>query len=236
MLERAFGECLERLAVIDRSFVKALLLGCPDPTWPRRLGRVADDVAVRDPGALFAGAANGRAVNEEEIDEAAASYDLCVAVGTLDTANDLAGALRRLHRLLRPDAPLIGALLGGDSLPRLRSAMRAADAVTGAATPHVHPRVEASALAPLLSAAGFVMPVVDVDRVRVTYPSLRRLVEDLRRMGATNILEARSRTPLTRRAYAAAAAEFEAAGDSSGTTEFFEILHFIAWTPGSIHA
>ena len=42
----------------------------------------------------------------------------------------------------------------------------------GAATPHIHPRVEASAMAPLLAHAGFLNPVVDIDRVAVDYGSL----------------------------------------------------------------
>jgi hypothetical protein len=86
---------------------------------------------------------------------------------------------------------------GADTLPELRSAMRAADQVTGEATAHVHPRIEAAALAPLLSAAGFAEPVVDIDRVRVAYASLNRLVADLRGMGTTNVLAARSRRPVT---------------------------------------
>ena len=71
---------------------------------------------------------------------------------------------------LRPGALLIGALSGGDTVPELRKAMRAADAVAGVAAPHVHPRIEASALAALLADAGFSNPVIDVDRVPVSSP------------------------------------------------------------------
>ena len=78
----------------------------------------------------------------------------------------------------------------------------------GAATPHVHPRIEPAALTSLLTSAGFTMPVVDVDRVQVSYQSFNDLVRDLRSMGATNILNARSRRPLTRSAACAAAAQF----------------------------
>src|SRR5262249_26269187 len=121
------------------------------------------------------------------------AYDLVLALGTLDTTNDLPLALRLVRYAMRADALFVGALSGGDTLPQLRSAMRAADAISGAAAPHVHPRVEASALAPLLTEAGFVHPVVDVDRAAVSYRSLERLVADLRGMGATNILSARPR-------------------------------------------
>jgi NADH dehydrogenase [ubiquinone] 1 alpha subcomplex assembly factor 5 len=107
--------------------------------------------------------------------------------------------------------------------------MRSADAVTGAASAHVHPRIEASALAPLLSNAGFAMPIVDVDRVSVAYPSFERLVRDLRAMGATNLLYDRSKQPLSRAAYRAALDAFAMESDAGRTTETFEILHFAAW-------
>ena len=125
---------------------------------------------------------------------------------------------------------LIGAVAGGNSLPQLRSAMHAADQVMGASSPHAHPRIEAAAVAPLLTASGFVKPVVDVDRVQVSYASLDRLVSDLRGMAATNILNARSRRPLSRMAREAATAVFEDAGEGGRTTETFEIIHFAAWT------
>jgi hypothetical protein len=109
--------------------------------------------------------------------------------------------------------------------------MRAADRAAGEALPHVHPRVEASALAPLLSAAGFAMPVVDVDRAQVAYRSFGRLVADLRAMAATNALVARPRRPLSRAARKAAADAFATAGNGERTVETFEILHFAGWAP-----
>ena len=152
-----------------------------------------------------------------------------MAIGTLDTVNDLQQALRSIHRSLRPDGLLLGALSGGDTLPQLRRAMRAADQVSDGAAAHTHPRIEASALATLLGAAGFAMPVVDVDRAQVAYSSFNRLIADLRAMGATNILVARSRRPLSRAARTAAIESFAAVGDGHRTTEVFEILHFAAW-------
>ena len=73
--------------------------------------------------------------------------------------------------------------------------------------------------------------MIDVDRLRFSYDSLAQLVTDLRRMGATNILNLRSRFSLSRAAVAAAETAFRSAGDGSRTIETFEILHFAAWTP-----
>ena len=228
--ERTFEDCLDRLALIRRQFKSALLLGCPDPGWPGRLKAFVQSVEIVDPGPLFAKAAGGSCIREAQWQAPAQTFDLCLSIGTLDTVNDLPRTLRSIRGSLTADSLLIGAIAGGDTLPQLRRAMHVADQASGASSPHVHPRIEAASLAPLLSACGFVMPVIDVDRLPVSYESLDRLVSDLRHMGATNILHARSRTPLLRAARAAAEAGFRSAGDGSRTVETFEILHFAAWT------
>lgn len=230
LLDRAFDDCLERIALVERRFERALLIGCPSPAWPQRLREIVPQVDVRDPGPLFAARAEGERIDEDRWDAPTDSYDLALAIGTLDTVNDLPSALRLVRQALRPDRLFIGAVSGGDTLPQLRNAMRAADAVSGGAAAHVHPRIEASALAPLLANAGFVMPVVDVDHVQASYRSLESLVVDLRAMAATNVLAARPRT-LGRQAWAAAREAFGKAGTGKRTTETFEILHFAAWTP-----
>lgn len=229
--QRVFDDCLDRIGSVQRRFASALLIGCPDASWADRLRTVAAEVAAIEPGPLFASTSGATVAIEDRWSSAPAGFDLCLAIGTLDTVNNLPRALAAIRSALRPDSLLIGAVAGGESLPQLRLAMRAADLVGGVASAHIHPRIEASALAPLLSAAGFIMPVVDVDRMRVAYPSLRRLVADLRGMGATNILNARSRRPLSRPAFAAATAAFASAGDGEQTVETMEVLHFAAWSP-----
>ena len=229
LYERAFADCLERVALGVRRFDRALLIGCPDPGWPERLRAIAERIDVREHGRLFAARAGGGSLKNESWDTPQPAYDLVLAIGTLDTVNDLPLALRLIRHGMKADALFIGALSGGDTLPQLRKAMRAADASTGLAAPHVHPRIEASALAPLLEQTGFVCPVVDIDRVAVSYRSLERLIADLRGMAATNLLHARPRF-VGRAGLAAAAAAFSEAGDGERTIETFEILHFAAWT------
>lgn len=233
LYERVFEDCLDRLRLVQKRFSSALLIGCPDQEWPSRLGEFAGRVEVADPAPLFAEAAGGRRAVEDGPEPAPDAYDLCVAIGTLDTVNDLPQALTRIRLSLAPGGFFLGALSGGDTLPQLRSAMRAADQVQGVAVPHVHPRIEASALATLLSASGFSDAVVDVDRVQASYAALGRLVHDIRAMGATNILIRRSRKPLSRQAVKAAQDAFAAAGRDGRTLESFEILHFAAWVPQS---
>ena len=229
--QRAFEDCLDRLGDVRRDFTSALVIGCPNPAWRTSLECSVSNIAIIDPGPQFAAAANGRFGDEDLIDLPLAAFDLCLAIGTLDTVPDLPRALFNIRRALRPDAMFIGAVAGGETLPMLRAAMRAADRAGSAAAPHVHPRIEASALAPLLGVAGFGMPVVDVDRITVAYPGFDALIDDLRAMAATNILSIRSRRSLGRAARHAARDEFARLGENGITRETFEILHFAAWTP-----
>ena len=225
LFDRAFEDCLERLDDIRVEFPDVLLAGCPNPVWPERLG--ARGVTVVDPGPLFAARAGGQCADLESLPFEPATFDLCLCIGLLDTANHLPLAAAALNLVLKPGGLLLGAIAGGHGLPRLRSAMLAADGVMSQATPHVHPRIEAPGLVQLLSGAGFTTPVVDVDRVRIGYPSLDGLVRDLRAMGATNVLNARSRRAVTRAALEAAQMNF--AGGTNPAPEVIEIVHFAAW-------
>jgi SAM-dependent methyltransferase len=225
LFDRAFDDCLERLADIRSEFDAILIAGCPNPEWPRRLG--ANNVAIVDPGPLMAKQAGGLVADLETLPFEANQFDLCLCVGLLDSANNLPLAVAALNLVLKPGGLLIGAIAGGQSLPRLRRAMLAADAVTGSASPHVHPRIEAASLANLLTAADFTMPVVDVDRVEIRYQSLDDLVRDLRAMGATNVLDARSRRPMTRAARESARLAF--LDGEIRAAEQVEILHFATW-------
>ncbi len=228
LYDRAFEDCLDRLTTIQRDFPTVLLAGCPNFDWPRHLA--TGDVTVIDPGPLMAARAGGQCADLESLPFDPGSFDLCVTIGLLDTANNLPLAAAALNLALKPGGLLLGAIAGGQSLPRLRKAMLAADAVNGRASPHVHPRIEAASLANLLASAGFSMPVVDIDRAEIAYRSLDRLVGDLRAMGATNLLRGRSRWPLGRASLASARTAFMNGG--ARATELIEILHFAAWKPG----
>ena len=235
LLERAFDDCLERLTGIARRFDRALLLGCPSPDWPGRLGDHARHIEVVDPGPRFAAAASGTLIEEDRHDFGTERFDLCLAIGSLDTVNQLPLALHNIRRALIPDTPLIGTIAGGNSLPALRAALIEGDRGAGRAVARTHPRIESPALAGLLHAAGFTMAVVDVDRVRLRYRSLIELVRDLRGMAATSQLAERP-PPLSRSAFDRAARAFALAGDGERTDEQIDLIHFIGWSPPSRRA
>lgn len=229
--EHAFGEIIDRLGDVRQGFGDALLLGCAGPDWRQRLAAQVARVVVADPSAVVASANGGVAADEDRLPFADASFDLVVAVGTLDSVDDLPGALILLRRILRPDGLLLAALAGAGSLPQLRAAMLAADAVGGGASPRMHPAIDVRGGGDLLARAGFVSPVADTEGLDVSYGALSALVADLRAHGATNILDARFRGSIGRSAYATAATTFASAAIDGRTVERVEILYLSGWTP-----
>lgn len=232
--QQAFDEIIDRLKDVARPFSRALLIGCPDPEWPRRLAALVPDVVVLDPSPALAAQAGAHPMEEAEVAAwGDAQFDLVIAAGTLHSVDALPQALVGIRRILRPDSLFIGAIVGGDSLPALRQAMRAAESATGrGASPRVHPRIEPGAMATLLGKAGLVMPVVDVDRLFIRYSNLGKLVRDLRRTGETNIVCGRDRKPFGRAGLRAAEQAFaDMAGGSGKTREQIDLLYFAAWTP-----
>ncbi|HEV2567114.1 class I SAM-dependent methyltransferase [Sphingomonas sp.] len=225
---RMVEETLDRLASVQRPFERALDLGCMDGKIGTALRDRGMDVISADPGFRFAGAAGGVQCDEDRLPFADASFDLVVACGGLDQANDLPGALTLIRRVLKPDGLFLGAFLGAGSLPRLRAALLASEA---RAVARLHPQIDVRSAGDLLARAGFALPVADAERVTIRYASLFRLLGDLRGAGASSLL-AGSVTPLARTALARAAEHFAAAADRDGkTAETIEIVHLLGWAP-----
>jgi hypothetical protein len=128
----------------------------------------------------------------------------------------------------------LAALTGGETLTELRQAFTLAESeVTGGVSPRIAPFADVRSLGMLLQRAGFALPVADTERVTVRYPHALALLDDLRRMGATNALLDRSRTPL-RRAVLMRMAEIYAArfADADGRVRAtFDIVWLSGWAP-----
>ena len=200
-------DVLERLAFLCHSPARTLVVG----DWTGAL-------AAALPGALSAEPAEGF---DEEQPLRFAGFDFIASVGTLDTVNDLPGALVHLRNALAPGGLLIASLVGAGSLPALRAAMFAADGERPA--PRLHPAIDVRSGAQLAQRAGFSDPVADGRSLTVRYSSLDRLVSDLRAQGLGNVL-ARPGPPLSRAAIDVAREVFGSANE-----ETFEIITLTGW-------
>jgi SAM-dependent methyltransferase len=201
LLDRVGEDLSDRLAAVLRRFECAVDLGTPTDVVRRGLvasGKVGSVVAAVAAGEA-ADAGLTIAADEEALPFRDGSLDLVVSALALQFVNDLPGTLVQIRRALKPDGLLLAALAGGDTLTELRQAFAAAEAeIVGGVSPRVAPFADMRDLGALLQRAGFALPVTDVDRVIVRYHSPLALMQDLRRMGATNPLVERSRRPLRR--------------------------------------
>lgn len=197
----------ERLAFLRHAPTRTLVVG----DWTGVLAASLPGVTSVEPAKGF----------DEERPLPFSGFDFIASLGTLDTVNDLPGALVHLRNALAPGGLLIASFIGAGSLPALRSAMLAADGDRPA--PRVHPMVDVRAGAQLVQRAGFADPVADGRSLTVRFSSLERLVGDLRAQGLGNVL-ARPGPPLSREAAAKARQAF-----GSGTEETFEIITLTGW-------
>jgi SAM-dependent methyltransferase len=238
LLDRVAEEMADRLGAVLRRFELALDLGTPGGAVRAalvRLGSVGTILTADAVGASPAKKIEGLVVADEEaLPFRDASLDLVVSALALQFVNDLPGALVQIRRALKPDGLFLAALLGGETLTELRQSFAAAESdIEGGASPRVAPFADLRELGALLQRAGFALPVADLDRLTVRYDSAFALMHDLRRMGATNALHARRRTPL-RRATIMRMAEIyaERFADSDGRIRAtFEIVWLSGWAP-----
>jgi SAM-dependent methyltransferase len=224
LLDRAIEELADRLRAVLRTFADGADVGTP--------GDRLRDVVAGQVGAFAHVDVPDR--ESEGLALAPQSLDLVVSALALQFVNDLPGVLAQIRRALRPDGLLLAAMLGGDTLGELRQAFAAAETeVEGGVSPRVAPFADLRDIGALLQRAGFALPVTDVDRVVVRYDSAFALMQDLRRMGATNVLSERRRTP-TRRATLLRMAQVygERFADPDGRIRAtFEVIWLSGWAP-----
>jgi len=241
LLDRVAADLAERLTAVLRRFDVAVDLGTPGEAVRAALAGLGSIGTIVAADAMPERGARRQAETEKFVvaDEEAlpfrdASLDLVVSALALQFVNDLPGALVQIRRALKPDGLFVAAFVGGETLTELRQSFAAAESdMEGGASPRVAPFVDVRALGDLLQRGGFALPVTDADRFTVRYGSPFALMHELRRMGATNALFARRRTPL-RRATLMRMVEIyqQQFADADGRVRAtFEIVWLSGWAP-----
>jgi SAM-dependent methyltransferase len=224
LLDRVAEDMAERLHAVLREFRAAADIGTPGEQLRHVLaGRAGQLASVALPD-----------LESEPLALAPDSLDLAVSALALQFINDLPGVLAQIRRALKPDGLLLAAMIGGETLTELRQAFAEAETeCEGGVSPRVAPSADLREIGALLQRTGFALPVTDVDRVVVRYDSAFALMADLRRMGATNVMIERRRTP-TRRATLLRMAQIysERFADPDGRIRAtFDIIWLSGWAP-----
>jgi SAM-dependent methyltransferase len=224
LLDRVAEDMAERLHAVLREFKSAADIGTADVAVRNALAGRVDRLARVDLPDR----------ETEPLSLAPEALDLAVSALAFQFVNDLPGVLAQIRRALKPDGLLLAAMTGGDTLTELRQSFAAAEAeLEGGVSPRVIPFADLRDVGALLQRAGFALPVTDVDRIVVRYDSAFALMQDLRRMGATNILVERRRMP-TRRATLLRMAQIysERFADADGRIRAtFDVIWLSGWAP-----
>lgn len=239
-LKARIGEdMIETLSAINRHFDLALELNARDQAFAEQL-RESD--AAKRIGLLISSDMDGSlmqtdarvVLDEEMLPFGDDSLNLILSGLGLHWVNDLPGALVQIRRALKPDGLFIGALFGGESLIELRTSLIEAELeVRGGYGPRIAPFAESHDLIELMRRVGFAMPVVDSDKITVSYESPLALMRDLRAMGEGNIMRLRPRKGLNRAIISRANEIYveRFADDDGRVTATFEIITLSGWKP-----
>ena len=218
----------ERLSVVTRIFEHALILG-PIARWQADIlpPHVRYTLAtLREDGT---GEDRVIVLDEDRLPFAQGSFDLVISAGTLDSVNDLPGALIQIRRILRPDGLFLGHMFGAGTLGALKSMFLEADAERVAA--HIHPQIDLRSAADLIVRAGFNLPVADQDNSLVRYADWRAIISDIRDAGIGNALSG-PRPFLGKDIAGRLDAIFARRADEHGkVTERYAHLHLSGWAP-----
>ena len=155
---------------------------------------------------------------------AADSADLVFSNLLLPVCQDPDRVLAEVHRVLKPGAPFVFTSLGPDTLRELRAAWAGVDADA-----HVADFADMHDLGDALTRQGFAEPVLDVDKVVVTYESETRLWRDLTASGARNALPGRRRTLTGKRRFDAMRSALTHPEEPHGLAITVELVYAQCW-------
>ncbi len=232
----------ERLDYVRLAPARVLLAGCRGAIlahararYPRAEIVVADGAAallrrcvaerpLRVRARALLGAAPERfvAADPDALPLAAASVALVWSNLALAWVPDAAAAFVEWHRVLEIGGLAMFATYGPDTLKELRAAF-------GADRPHVHPFPDMHDLGDALVAAGFADPVMDMEVITLTYPSVERMIAELRATGQRNAHADRRRTLTGAGRWRHAAGAYAALARDGRVPATFEIVYGHAW-------
>jgi NADH dehydrogenase [ubiquinone] 1 alpha subcomplex assembly factor 5 len=173
--------------------------------------------------------------SEESLPYPPDTFDAVLSSLSLHWVNDLPNLLSQINNILKPDAPFLAAMFGGDTLFELRTSLQLASTERlGGISPHTSPLADVRDVGGLLQRAGFKMLTVDVDDIIVDYPDMFALMQDLQAMGESNAVLGREMGAISRDVLLAAQAiyrELHSDGEDS-VPATFRMIYMIGWKEG----
>jgi malonyl-CoA O-methyltransferase len=152
------------------------------------------------------------------------SVDIVFSNLMLQWCEPLDAALAEVRRVLRPQGLFLFSTFGPDTLKELRSAWAAADGYS-----HVNRFLDMHDVGDAIVRAGLLEPVLDVDRLQVTYGDALALMRDLKGIGARNSTAGRPRALAGRARLERVLAAYEPLRKDGRLPATYEIIYGAAW-------
>lgn len=127
------------------------------------------------------------------------SFDLIISNLNLHFINDIPNNLIKINKLLKPGGLFIASFFGEQNLKELRDVFyQTEQEFYGGITPRIAPNIDVKSAGMLLQKVGFVDAISEKHTFEVEYSDIKKLLQDLKNMGESNILEAKSRKFITK--------------------------------------
>ncbi len=133
---------------------------------------------------------------------------------------------REFRRVLAPGGTLLFTTFGPDTLRELREAWACADGYE-----HVNQFLDLHDIGDALVRACLAEPVMDVERLALTYARVEDLLHDLKGLGSRSVGETRARGLTTRARIVAMTGAYEALRCDGRLPASFEVVYGHAWAP-----
>ena len=154
----------------------------------------------------------------------AQSVDMLWSNLALQWCNDLPATFRELHRVLQPEGLLLFSTFGPDTLQELRVAFDGVDGYN-----HVSRFVDMHDIGDMLVAAGFADPVMEMERLTLTYDDVRAVMQDLRNIGAHNASAGRAPGMMGKTKWVRIVHNYEGLRRNGKLPATFEVVYGHAW-------
>jgi malonyl-CoA O-methyltransferase len=162
----------------------------------------------------------------ESLPFATDSFDFIFSNLMLQWSTDLEATLVELRRILAPGGLLMFTTFGPDTLQELRASWEAVDGYT-----HVNAFVDMHDVGDSLLHTRWAEPVMDSERITVTYRELGTLMQDLKHIGAHNVTAGRPRGLTGRRRLQLLGAAYEQYREDGVLPASYEVVYGHAWSP-----
>ncbi len=152
------------------------------------------------------------------------SLDMVWSSLALQWVGEPATAFREARRVLKPEGLFIFATFGPDTLMELRAATADLDGHQ-----HVNRFIDMHDLGDALVHAGFANPVMEMERVTLTYEQLPGLLKELKAIGAHTVLEDRRTGLMGKSEWKRLAENYERFRQDGRLPATYEVIYGHAW-------